>query len=348
MHSLFRLKVCAWYVEVGCQAYLYVLGILARRAVFFSSTHKVDSTSKYARPVAYWRAVYTQTIHEMAQQPPPAEEQEEQLSSFFPSPPPFFKHFTVANLKLLEEAKANAAAEQDDAGQSVSADSPLPHLSAAQLLALPAEVRYLIPPEPPAEDEEYTVFQQVTKLRGDDEFDHIVEWIGTMLWNEQTDQGLLKDWKYEQLYPSPSASWSSLDRQHFLFRFLRSIIRAFVELLGIMAADATSEHKDKKLKHILTLVLNMHALINEYRPHQARETLIGLMEQQVEKKRAEVEGVKKMADKVRETLEGFEKDAPKEIGQVAETAPGLDLYSDTTQREKQREMWLAMDEILGH
>jgi mediator of RNA polymerase II transcription subunit 7 len=284
----------------------------------------------------------------MAQQPPPAGEDEEQLSSFFPSPPPFFKHFTTANIKLLEEARANAATESDSTKQTVSAKSGPPQLSAAQLLALPTEVRYLIPPEPPAEDEEYTVFQQVTKVRGKDEFEQIVEWIGTMLWNEQSDQGLLKDWKYEQLYPSPSASWSSLDRQNYLFRFLRSIILAFVELLGILATNPTSEHKDGKLRDILTLVLNMHALINEYRPHQARETLIGLMEQQVERKKAEVEGVKKMAAKVKETLEGFEREAPKRIEERVEPSLLANQNSDTKQAEKQREMWMAMDDILGH
>jgi len=300
----------------------------------------------------------------MAQPPPPGEE-EGQLSSFFPSPPPFFKHFTVENIKLLDEAKAHAAAESDTADTSSShtpahsahpqlstaqllAHSAHPQLSTAQLLALPTEVRYLIPPEPPAEDEEYTVFQQATKVRAQDEFDQIVEWIGTQLWNEDMDFGLLKGWKYEQLYPSPSTSWSSLDRQNYLFRFLRSIILAFVELLGIMAADPMSEQKDEKMRDILTLVLNMHALINEYRPHQARETLIRLMEQQVETKRAEVEGVKRMAGKVKETLEGFEREAPKLASDELETAPLVDPHSDASRSEKQRNMWMTMDEILGH
>ncbi|KAF2676177.1 hypothetical protein K458DRAFT_397199 [Lentithecium fluviatile CBS 122367] len=287
----------------------------------------------------------------MAQHPPPAGDDEEQLSSFFPSPPPFFKHFTPANLQLLEEARAAASAELNGADQTSSFSPWWPQLSAAQILALPTEVRYLIPPEPPADDEEYTVFQQVTKVRGQDEFEHIVGWIGTMLWNPQSDQGLLKDWKYEQLYPSPSpspsASWSSLDRQQYLFRFLRSVILAFVELLGILATNPMSEYKDEKLRDVLTLVLNMHALINEYRPHQARETLIGLMEMQVERKRAEVEGVKRMAEKVRETLEGM-REAPKVGEDAAESVSAVQPDLEEIRLEKQREMWVAMDEILGH
>ena len=283
----------------------------------------------------------------MAQQPPVPGEEEGQLTSFFPSPPPFFKHFTAENIKLLEEAKANATATAD-APTSPTTISSIPQLPVAQLLALPTEVRYLIPPQPPAEDEEYTVFQQVTKVRGQDEFDQVVEWIRTQMWNEEMDYGLLKGWKYEQLYPSPSDSWSSLDRQNYLFRFLRSIMLAYVELLGIMAADPLSEEKDEKLRDILTLVLNMHALINEYRPHQARETLIRLMEQQVERKRGEIEGIKKMAAKVKDTLEGFERDAPKRAVDDAETGAVVHANIDATRSDRQRDMWAAMDEIVGH
>jgi mediator of RNA polymerase II transcription subunit 7 len=280
----------------------------------------------------------------MAEQAPIDEE--EHLTSFFPAPPPFFKHFTDENIKLLEDAKANAASD-DSGNDGENTSSDLPHLTTAQLLALPTEVRYLIPPEPPAEDEEYTVFQQATKLSGHDMFQQIIDWIQTETWNEEQDAGPLKAWKYEQLYPSTTAEWSSVDRQNYLFRFLRSMVLSFIELLGIVAMDPSSEESNEKMRNILTLVLNMHALINEYRPHQARETLIRLMEQQVARKRAEVEGVKKMAVKVKETLEGFEKQTPQRAD-LADTGSEVPLRLGVNKSDKQREMWAAMDEILGH
>lgn len=281
----------------------------------------------------------------MAQQGAPDVDEEERVGSLFPSPPPFWRHFTPANVNILEEAQRSAAGISDP---PAAASSTLPQLPVDRILALPTEVRYLIPPEPPAEDEEYTVFQRATKLRAPDPFSQNVEWIASHAWDEETQQGPLEGWKYEQLYPSPSASWSSLDRQNYLFRFLRSIILAFLELLGIMSQNPTSGHKTEKLKDILTLVLNMHALINEYRPHQARETLIRLMEQQVERKKAEVEGVRAMTAKVTQTLDSFAKDAPRAALLESDSAPTPDPESDASRAERQRDMWMVMDELVGH
>lgn len=46
--------------------------------------------------------------------------------------------------------------------------------------------------------------------------------------------------------------------------------------------------------------------MNEYRPHQAREALILLMEEQVERGKAERKGMEELKAKVDEVLAGFE------------------------------------------
>lgn len=43
--------------------------------------------------------------------------------------------------------------------------------------------------------------------------------------------------------------------------------------------------------------------MNEYRPHQARETLIEMMEDQIRRGREETKGAKEMVGRVREALE---------------------------------------------
>lgn len=43
--------------------------------------------------------------------------------------------------------------------------------------------------------------------------------------------------------------------------------------------------------------------MNEYRPHQARETLIEMMEEQIRREREETKEAKEMVRRVRETLE---------------------------------------------
>jgi len=60
-----------------------------------------------------------------------------------------------------------------------------------------------------------------------------------------------------------------------------------------------------KLEDLRVLFVNAHHLINEYRPHQARETLIGIMEGELVRKRGEIEGVRRMGERVEELLRGL-------------------------------------------
>jgi mediator of RNA polymerase II transcription subunit 7 len=270
------------------------------------------------------------------------------LLNFFPDPPPFYKHFTADNQNRLEEIQKEATAAGDDANTSSG-----PKLSAEQILALPTELRYLVPPEPPADDEDFEVFGESTRAKGNSRFQQNMDFVSAKLNNEM----ILPGWKYEQLYPAadepstepaPASASSNFDRQNYLFRFNRSIILTYIELLGIVALDPTSEHKDAKLKHILTMVTNMHALINEYRPHQARETLINIMQEQVERKKREIEGVQKMKERVRDVLEGFEKEVDAWNGGVdGDNVEHHGSEAEDKRRVVQREMWNAMDEILG-
>jgi mediator of RNA polymerase II transcription subunit 7 len=257
----------------------------------------------------------------------------------YPPPPPFYLKFTTENKDRLEEIKKETGIDTaTDNGKSSQ-------LSAEQILALPTELRYLIPPEPPADTEEFKVFGTVTQLKGRDTFSGTMEWISQTLAGDFT----LLDWKYEQLYPSTDASnsaSSTLDRQRYLFRFLRSILVAYIELLGIVAVNPTADQKDDKLKDILTMVTNMHALINEYRPHQARETLIREMERQVERKKREIEGVRKMKERVGGVLDGFGREVPSEKAEDKDDE-GAVTCEEEKKREAQRQMWQAMDEMLS-
>ncbi|KAJ4350036.1 Mediator of RNA polymerase II transcription subunit 7 [Didymosphaeria variabile] len=259
-------------------------------------------------------------------------EDEDALTSYFPNPPPFYKHFTPKNIDALAQFKSDQNIENDTA------------ITTAQLLQLPTELRYLVPPAPPSPTTEYSVFGKKTTMNALDDYPEVMQAIRTRLQTHPITGDVVLDWTYEQLYPS-SSNWSSLDRQAYLFRFLRSIILSYIELLGTVAQDPMSNARDEKLKDVLTLALNMHALVNEYRPHQARETLIREMERQVERKRAEVEGVERMAERVKEVLEGFKKGIVEGKG---ESESVEDVSDEERQKERQREMWDVMDEVLGH
>ncbi|KAI4674252.1 uncharacterized protein J4E84_010627 [Alternaria hordeiaustralica] len=291
-------------------------------------------------------------------QRPPTPDDEDIKLNFFPDPPPFYKHFTTENLARLKELEKEAPPEDDETKSSPAYAST--KLTVEQILALPTELRYLIPPEPPADDAEFHVFGTKEKAKGKDVFQQNMDFIAEQLkW-----QDVFPDWTYEQLYPSsstelttddPSAQQptannsASLDRQNYLFRFLRSILMSYISLLGIVAANPTSEQKDQKLKDIMTLVANMHALINEYRPHQARQTLIAKMEEQVRKKREEVEGVRRMGEKVKEVLAGFGGvDGEDKAGEGGEETIEDGMRArEEDRRRVQRGMWEAIGEVVG-
>jgi mediator of RNA polymerase II transcription subunit 7 len=282
------------------------------------------------------------------------DEDENIVISFFPDPPPFWKHFTTANQERLQQVAKESATVIDDTKPVITRPFGA-SLSAEQISCLPTELRYLVPPPPPADEKEFTVFSQITRARGTDTFMMNMEHISRALVAEQ----VLEEWTYEPLYPSANAdaptqtnstsTSATLDRQNYLLRFLRSIMLSYISLLGIVASNPTSPLKNEKLKDMLNMVTNMHALINEYRPHQARETLIRKMEDHVERKKSEIEGVKKMAEKVKVVL--------KTCGQEAEGLykhdqgppdEGVVVVSEEEKRvESQRRMWEAMDDLLG-
>lgn len=283
----------------------------------------------------------------------PYSEEEEVITNYFPDPPPFYKYFTAENQEHIRQIEKEAGANDKDSQPNITRPFGAT-LSVDQILALPPELRYFIPPEPPADDEEFTVFNEGTKAKGAEVFMKNMEYIRQMLKVE----AVLDDWQYEQMYPSAATQTSSqpdssstvatLDRQNYLLRFIRSIMLSYITLLGVMASDATSPLKDEKLRDILNMVANMHSLINEYRPHQARESLIRKMENQVERKRNEIECVRKMSDKVRDVLEGFGQDAEgiqKRIEGIVQEDM-IPAGEDGKRQESQRRMWQALDELL--
>lgn len=59
-----------------------------------------------------------------------------------------------------------------------------------------------------------------------------------------------------------------------------SILCNFLDLLDILVNATTSSERDRKIEDLNLLFIHMHHLINEFRPHQARETLKVMMEMQ--------------------------------------------------------------------
>ena len=159
----------------------------------------------------------------------------------------------------------------------------------------------------------------------------------------------LKEQGLTQLYPSPpttpsgsaEASWT-LDRAFYLKKTVRSILLNFLELVGILSQNP--EGFEEKVKHLEVLFLNAHALVNEYRPHQARETLILMMEDQIERKKAEIEGVKRMKEKVENVISELAKEGRESTGDQSEVAM-QPKEGEWTKRED-KNVWKALHDDL--
>lgn len=80
----------------------------------------------------------------------------------------------------------------------------------------------------------------------------------------------------------------------------RAILLNFLSLIQLLAADPTQA--DAKVADLQNLFYNVHHLINLYRPHQARESLIAMLEEQIQRKRALVERVRVVKERVGKVL----------------------------------------------
>lgn len=59
----------------------------------------------------------------------------------------------------------------------------------------------------------------------------------------------------------------------------------YIDMSEIVYCTNMAWQYGQRIENISTIFINMHHILNEYRPHQARETLRLLMENQLEKKK---------------------------------------------------------------
>ena len=87
-------------------------------------------------------------------------------------------------------------------------------------------------------------------------------------------------------------------------------------------------------------------VINRYRPHQARETLILMMEEQLETVRGETRSVKDSVERARGVMQGLEKQAQDQD----RMADGKDAESNrrkNMEERKTRRIWEILEREVG-
>ncbi|XP_051914248.1 mediator of RNA polymerase II transcription subunit 7 [Hippocampus zosterae] len=114
------------------------------------------------------------------------------------------------------------------------------------------------------------------------------------------------------------------DHKRELKKLNMSILVNFLDLLDILIKSPGSIKREEKLEDLKLLFVHMHHLINEYRPHQARETLRVMMEVQKRQRLDTAERFQKHLERVVELIQGCLASLPDDLPQLE----GSDSASD--------------------
>ncbi|GAA6097710.1 mediator of RNA polymerase II transcription subunit 7 [Tachysurus ichikawai] len=113
----------------------------------------------------------------------------------------------------------------------------------------------------------------------------------------------------ERLHPM------QFDHKRELKKLNMSILVNFLDLLDILIKSPGSIKREEKLEDMKLLFVHMHHLINEYRPHQARETLRVMMEVQKRQRLETAERFQKHLERVVEMIHGCLVSLPDDLPQ---------------------------------
>ncbi|KAG5974587.1 hypothetical protein E4U55_008135 [Claviceps digitariae] len=202
-----------------------------------------------------------------------AEQEAHSLASTFPNPPLFWKAFTPDRVARVEELRSAFAGAGDSSA------------SVVRIPGLPEELTLLQPPLEPA-DGRWRLFGDQYML--DDKLPTL------------QDQGITN---LPNLDLPASKDAKHYDRAFELKKLVKSLLLNFLELTGTLSHNPTNA--EPKIQDLRTLLINIHHILNEYRPHQARESAIALMQTHLDKTRSETIAIRTQVDKAKRVLEGL-------------------------------------------
>ncbi|KAF2073475.1 hypothetical protein CYY_005223 [Polysphondylium violaceum] len=183
--------------------------------------------------------------------------------STFPPPPPFYKLYL------------NYDSDIDSTATTSATTDPSTSSTLSEQQSIPNIILPLQPPIPPKQGSNYNQFGQtystVDVLPTLDELDMV------------------------QLYPK-----GDIEPISELKKLNRSILFNYLQLLETLIENP-SDFKTK-VDDISLLFINFHHLLNSYRPHQARETLLSIMTEQIKNRTQSNQLLKKSLETCKESL----------------------------------------------
>ncbi len=192
------------------------------------------------------------------------------IAALYPPPPQYYKFFTAENVAKYNELKQDQEVSDDDISQI-------------------HDIKFLLPPKQP-DKEQYRSF-------------------GELWWFQDKHVGL-KESGIEQIYGETSninksktendelvpdvGDVEEIDEEEVftktrieeLKKMTKSVLLNFLELLGLLSKNPTLA--PAKIENIRTILINIHHLLNSYRLHQSRETLIFRMQEKLAETNEEI------------------------------------------------------------
>ncbi|CAI6101252.1 unnamed protein product [Clonostachys chloroleuca] len=282
-------------------------------------------------------------------------DQEQSTSSTFPNPPPFWQDFTPDNLNRIEQLRKSFA----EANPTRDVPTRLPDIPES-----------LINLQPPAEpkDGRFRIFGEHFTVRISPPKDPMSS--SSLIYpraNQKVQQLENKLVTLEEggitnlarTHPSrqgdnatPSSSLNRRDVPHTdhaleLKRLVKSLLLNFLELAGTLSINPNDG--PAKVADLEILLFNIHHALNEYRPHQARESAAELMQEHLDRTRRETTAIRSQVEKARRVLEGLGSlTIPAEAERGAAAAAGEDAAQVAEElraldRRRDAELWAATD-----
>lgn len=133
-------------------------------------------------------------------------------------------------------------------------------------------------PPPPILDSTYTMF-------------------GNPCNNEESIIRPLESQGFKRLYPQ------HFDRKKELKKLNHSLLANFLDLIDLLVNYPDSPRRTEKIEDLSLLFVHIHHLLNEFRPHQARETLRVMMEMQKRQRIETAQRFQKHLDRVKDMIQ---------------------------------------------
>ncbi|KAG8532844.1 uncharacterized protein KY384_002722 [Bacidia gigantensis] len=231
------------------------------------------------------------------------------VSSAFPAPPPFYKSFTAENISQLQDHLESTGAAPLTAFDPTDPEKNI----IPDNSSVPSELQNLIPPSIPANGA-YRSFGTVHSTK-----------------------------------PPPPSELPAPPSQAQLLKTIHQILLKFLHITHILSIDPSMKFYGAAWDQLETLFRELHEGINAWRPHQARETLIRMMEDQIKKLDAENQMVRDAVNEANAVVEGIghaSKDARSLKGGEVERQQKANQESEKRKR-KDKVLWETIEREVG-